>query len=104
MAGYWTPRSLWCTRPPRSSLWRAQIAISRASRARSARSEVDTRQPTIARLKATPAPLADRPADLVKRESMRYGVDVIPLDRCRLTMYYGVTGSFQVKDAKGRLA
>ena len=48
-----TPRSLWWTSPPRSAVRRLQIAISSASRASSARRDEDTRQPTIARLKAS---------------------------------------------------
>ena len=41
------------TSPPRSADRRLQMAISSASRASSARSEDDTRQPTMARLKAS---------------------------------------------------
>jgi hypothetical protein len=48
-----TPRSEWCTRPSRPASWRAQTAISRASRARVACRVVATRQPTIMRLKAS---------------------------------------------------
>jgi hypothetical protein len=43
----WTPRSLWCT--SRSLFGRAYRACSKASSARSVRSEVATRQPTIIR-------------------------------------------------------
>jgi len=41
------PRSLWWIRPSRLSPRRAHIAISRASRARSVRSDLDTCQPTM---------------------------------------------------------
>ena len=53
MARYWTPRSRWWTSPPRSADRRLQIAISRASRASSARRLAETHQPTIRRLKAS---------------------------------------------------
>ena len=52
MARYCTPRSLWWTSPSRGSRL-AQMAISRASRARLVRRVRSTRQPTIRREKTS---------------------------------------------------
>src|SRR5712691_1468366 len=53
MAVYGAPRSLWCTSPQRLCRRRFQIAISSASRARSACKKRETRQPTMKWLKTS---------------------------------------------------